>query len=197
MTIATRIACISASIAFFAISPVRADDNQICFSVGTKEYESDDYYDKGLAACNRMLNSGRYSGARLGPVYRQRGDWKRRKGDLDGAIADLDKAVEANRKDHESFAYRAVVWIEKKNDASALDDLEQALRLKPTFAAAYLDRGDIYRNRGSVDLAIAEYKKAIAQPTTDRIASWAQNTARARLKEIAETDDQKIDRKAK
>jgi Tfp pilus assembly protein PilF len=59
-----------------------------------------------------------------------------------------------------------------------------ATMLDPTYAAAYYSRGRIYEDQGKAEKARAEYNAALAVPEKDRIAKWAQDQARARLKEL-------------
>jgi tetratricopeptide (TPR) repeat protein len=58
--------------------------------------------------------------------------------------------------------------------------------IDPTYAAAYYSRGQVYERKGDLDKARAEYNAALAVPTINRIAQWAQDNARARLKALAE-----------
>jgi tetratricopeptide (TPR) repeat protein len=127
-------------------------DRPICFSLGNENYKDANKFDPGLAACSRMINSGRYKDKALAAIYRARGSWKQKKGELDASLADYD----------------------------------QASRIDPTYAAAYYSRGLIYEKWHDVDKARTEYNSAIAVPTKDRIAQWAQDNARARLKALTE-----------
>ena len=51
--------------------------------------------------------------------------------------------------------------LEKGNLDQAIADYTEAIRLKPDFFAAYLNRGTAQRKKGEVDPAIADYTKAI------------------------------------
>jgi hypothetical protein len=93
-------------------------DRVLCFSLGNENYNDASKYDLDATSCTRMINSGRFKGKGLASIYRARGSWKQKKGD--------------------------------------------------------------------VAKAREEYNAAIAVPTADRIAKWAQDNARARLKALAE-----------
>ena len=43
-----------------------------------------------------------------------------------------------------------------------LERLERAIQLDPTYAPAYSNLGNVYRERGQIDQAIAQYQKAIS-----------------------------------
>ena len=161
----------------------RADDKQVCYSIGTNDFKAPEYAKLGLAACERAIKSGAHKGKVLGGYYGQSADWKTRLNDLKGAMDDFDKAIELNKDNHEIFDFRGDLWVKMGNDERALSDYEHATRLKPTYAASYFSRGEIYRKRGDKTKAIAEYKKAIAQPPAERIQAWAQNSARDDVKE--------------
>jgi hypothetical protein len=46
----------------------------------------------------------------------------------------------------------------------------------------------IFEKKKDIDKARVDYNKAIAVPSKDRIAQWAQDNARARLKTLAEEE---------
>jgi tetratricopeptide (TPR) repeat protein len=84
-----------------ALAPVRAsaqaDDRTTCERASG---------DTALAACDRAIASGRYSGIELAKLHTNRGVERKRKGDLDGAIADYDAAIKLNPNDLFAFNNR-------------------------------------------------------------------------------------------
>ena len=104
--------------------------------------------------------------------------------DLDGALEDFNQAINLDPKHVEGYDYRADVWKAKGEIDRALADYEIAIRLDPTYAAAYYSRGRIYESQGEVARARADYNAALAVPEKDRIAKWAQDQARQRLREL-------------
>lgn len=172
-----------------AASPAfSADDKDrvICFSLGNENYKDANKFDPGLNACTRMINSGRFKDKALASIYRARGSWKQKKGELDGALADYGISIRIEPDNVESYDYRADVYQQQGDLDRALGDYDHASRIDPTYAAAYYSRGLIYEKKGDVAKARAEYNSAIAVPTINRIAEWAQNNARARLKALAD-----------
>jgi tetratricopeptide (TPR) repeat protein len=161
-------------------------DRAACFSLGNENYKDQNKFDPGLNACSRMLNSERYKDKALAAIYRARGSWKQKKGELDTSLADYAISIRIEPGNVESYDYRADVCQQKGDLDKALADYEHASKLDPTYAAAYFSRGLIYEKKGDVDKARAEYNSAIAVPTINRIAQWAQDNARARLKVLAE-----------
>src|SRR5206468_9804541 len=69
-----------------------------------------------------------------------RGIEKAKNGDLDGAIADFDRAVKANPKDDAPYYNRAQAKRLKKDTAGAIADYTRAIELGSTNPAAYNNR---------------------------------------------------------
>lgn len=161
-------------------------DRATCFSLGSENYKDKDKFDPGLNACSRMINSGAYKGKVLAAMYRARGSWKQKKGELESSLADYGIAISLEPNNVESFDYRADVYQQQGDFDKALADYDRASKIDPTYAAAYFSRGQVYEKKGDVAKARIEYNKAIAVPTKDRIAKWAQDNAQARLKALAD-----------
>jgi len=162
------------------------EDRVICFSLGSESYKDASKFDPGLNACTRMINLGRFKDKVLAAIYRARGSWKQKRGELDAALADYGISIRLEPNNVESYDYRADVYQQQGNLDRALDDYNRASRIDPTYAAAYYSRGLIFEKKGDVAKARAEYNSAIAVPTVNRIAQWAQDNARARLRALAD-----------
>ena len=69
---------------------------------GAQDNDADDCMhaqgDAKLTACTRVIESGRWQDTNLARAYGNRGIAKQAKGDLDGAIADYDRAIELDPK---------------------------------------------------------------------------------------------------
>jgi hypothetical protein len=82
------------ALAALAPSPSFADaesDRVTCFSLGNENYKDAGKFDIGLAACSRMIDSGRYKDKGLASIYRARASWKEKKRDLDAALQEYDR----------------------------------------------------------------------------------------------------------
>lgn len=161
-------------------------DRPICFSLGNENYKDSSKFDAGMNACSRMINSGAYKGKVLAAMYRARGSWKQKKGQLDASLADYGISIGLEPNNVESYDYRADVYQQQGDFDKALADYDHASRIDPTYAAAYFSRGQVFEKKGDISKARIEYNKAIAVPTKDRIAKWAQDNAQVRLKALAE-----------
>jgi tetratricopeptide (TPR) repeat protein len=126
------------------------------------------YVQRALADLNRAieLDSG------LAPIYANRGQLVKayanrgasylRKGDVDGALADFDRAIELQPQAPEALAGRAQANLKKGLAAKALPDVEQALSLDPNDPFAHDTRAHVLAALGRRKEAIAEYRKALA-----------------------------------
>jgi len=90
-----------------------------------------------------------------------RGIEKAKNGDLDGALADFDRAVKANPKDDAPYYNRAQARRLKKDIAGAIADYTRAIELGSTNPAAYNNRGNARAENNERDGAIADYTRAI------------------------------------
>lgn len=93
--------------------------------------------------------------------YVNRGIARSKKGDLDGAIADYDKAI-ALKPDY-AYAYnnRGNARGKKGDDDGAIADFTKAISLIPNFGAAYANRGLAELSKGLEAEAEQDFKKAI------------------------------------
>jgi tetratricopeptide (TPR) repeat protein len=164
-------------------------DRVACFSLGNENYKDPNKFGVGLAACSRMINTGRFKDKGLASIYRARASWKQKKGELDAALADYGISIRIEPDNVESYDYRADVYQQQGDLDRALADYNHATRINPTYAAAYYSRGLIYEKKGDLAKAREEYNAAIAVPTVNRIAQWAQDNARARLQALALAKD--------
>jgi tetratricopeptide (TPR) repeat protein len=90
-----------------------------------------------------------------------RGIEKAKNGDLDGAMADFDRAIELNPKDDAPYYNRAQAKRLKKDAAGAIADYTRAIELGSQNPAAYNNRGNARAENNDWDGAIADYTHAI------------------------------------
>jgi tetratricopeptide (TPR) repeat protein len=90
-----------------------------------------------------------------------RGIEKAQKGDLDGAIADFNRAAELNPKDDAPYYNRAQAKRLKNDTAGAIADYTKAIELGSTNPAAYNNRANARVETNDRDGAIADYTRAI------------------------------------
>ncbi|MBS0242347.1 MAG: tetratricopeptide repeat protein [Proteobacteria bacterium] len=166
------------SLVAFAASPARAaDDPEICRA------ESGDV---AIEACNRVINSGKYSQAQLATAYVNRGQEYYVKKDYDRAYADFSMAIKINAGPDIAIAYgnRGNVDRQKNNLQAAIADYTNAVGLDPQYPAAFTGRGLTYEDLGKTALAIADYKHALSLKQRFDDGKWAHETAQRHLDKL-------------
>lgn len=83
------------------------------------------------------------------------------RGELDEALKLFDAAITRNPTDDELPAYRAAIYLEKRDFAKADSDLATALKLNPNSMLGYHNRGYGKWLRGQHAEAVADYSSAI------------------------------------
>ncbi|MGH7984491.1 MAG: tetratricopeptide repeat protein [Candidatus Udaeobacter sp.] len=96
-----------------------------------------------------------------GDDFVARGIEKAKNGDLDGAIADFDRAAKADPQNDAPYYNRAQAKRLKKDTAGAIADYTRAIELGSTNPAAYNNRGNARSDNNDPDGAIADYTRAI------------------------------------
>ena len=83
------------------------------------------------------------------------------KGDVNGALTQLTKALNLNNRVATIWNNRAIVLSGANRLEEALRDINTALQLNPKYAGAYGNRGLIHVGRGDFQQAIEDFGKAI------------------------------------
>jgi tetratricopeptide (TPR) repeat protein len=117
--------------------------------------------DVGIGACNELIRRGQLHGHDLARVYSQRGHWRSRKGDMDGAIADATRAIDLDPRFAVAYNNRCFALIIKGETDRAIADCTRAIDLDPRFAIAYSNRGAAWQKKREFDRAIADFNEAI------------------------------------
>jgi tetratricopeptide (TPR) repeat protein len=87
-----------------------------------------------------------------------------RKGDLEGALRELDRAVEVSPGSAAAWFNRGLARRALKDCRAAVKDFARALELRPDFFNALYQRGNCRQALGSSQLAIEDYSRAAALP---------------------------------
>jgi tetratricopeptide (TPR) repeat protein len=167
--------------------PALADDRTTCFSVDNDSYTKKENLKQGEDACSRLIDAGAWRKP-LASLHRARGAWRQKNGDLDAALTDYATAIKIEPKNAEGYDYRADVYRQRGDLERALSDYDRASKLDPLYAAAHYSRGRIFEKQNHLEKAREEYSATLKVQVRDRIAQWAHDNARARLKEL---DDEK------
>lgn len=87
--------------------------------------------DDAIAACDRAIASGKFTGPGLSYLYSDRGFMRMQKGEVDTALADLNEAARIDSTNFYAFWNRGAVYMVKGDFDRALEDLAAALALNP------------------------------------------------------------------
>ncbi len=134
-----------------------------------------------IAACDRAINSGTFSGTGLAELYTNRGQEFYLANDNDRALADFSRGIAADPSYPLLFGNRGNVYHRKNALPEALADYSEAIRLDPQFTAAYTSRGRIHRKMGDEQSARRDFETALSLPQKYGNGPWAHDTARKML----------------
>jgi tetratricopeptide (TPR) repeat protein len=99
--------------------------------------------------------------------YKGRATEKVRLGDFDGALANLDTAIEWSEDDPALYRERGRVRSLNKDWEGAESDFDHLVELSPEFVPGRIERGQLYLQRGRYDEAIQEFGVAIRESPPD------------------------------
>src|SRR5262249_48590438 len=121
-----------------AAAPARADyasDHKMCYTTDTSKGA------EKVAACTRLISSGRLRGKDLSSPYQDRAEGYRILNRLDESLADFNRAIELDTSSPIPYVNRAEVHRLKGDYDGVIADTSRAMGLDPMFTAAYAIRG--------------------------------------------------------
>lgn len=157
-------------------APASADDRRTC---------NDASGPAAIAACDRAIASGQFSGIDLARLHTNRGVERKRAGDLDGALSDYTEAIRLNPTDPFAYNNRANARRDKGDLPGAIADYTEALRVDPGYTGGYVNRGLLHERLSAWAAARADYTEAITRPPKYANGRGGQDLARQRLAAIA------------
>ena len=114
--------------------------------------------------------------------YYCRGQVREDQGDLTGALADYDRAIEFASDTNvkaQTHHRRARIHQDQSNTNAALSDFNAAILLEPETARHYYCRGNLYRQQGDLTGALADYDLAIQLNPEDGNAYYNRGLTRS------------------
>jgi tetratricopeptide (TPR) repeat protein len=122
-----------------------------------------------MAACDRAIESEAFGGSELSELYRLRGWERRQSNDLEGGMADYDKAIQVDPKNLNAYYHRGAAYVSENKLDAAIQDFDKAIGLKPNYANAIWRRGKAYQAKGDLEKAKQDYEKALALGPEDSV----------------------------
>jgi tetratricopeptide (TPR) repeat protein len=114
-----------------------------------------------LAACSQVIADATIAARLRAGAHAYIGESLSKRRDYDGAILAFTRAHEADPENVLFLNARAIAYGNKGDDESALADLDQCMKLRPTFGAPHNNRGIIFMRRGDFDRSFEEFSAAI------------------------------------
>lgn len=114
--------------------------------------------DDGIAACDRAIASGKFTGRNLSYLYSDRGFMRMQKGEVDRALADLNEAARIDSSNFYAFWNRGAVYTAKGELDRAREEFTTALALNP-------DKTSKAKIEEALNAVVASAKAANAPPS--------------------------------
>jgi tetratricopeptide (TPR) repeat protein len=147
-----------------------------------------------LAACGRAIASGKFAGADLLELYKQRAGADEEIKDFNQAIADYGGMIRINPDIPDLFQKRADAYMNSNDLDRAIADYGEAIRRNPRSWASLSNRGWAYFGQNDFDRAIADFSAALAlMQAPDSNADSKANVGRLILRGLAYTAKQDFD----
>jgi tetratricopeptide (TPR) repeat protein len=118
--------------------------------------------ERSLQSCRRVIDPGAAGPNGRSAAHVADGLSHAWQGDLDGAIADFDRAIAISPRNAIAYLNRGLALQRKGELARAAADLDRAVRYAPQAARVYYNRGQLLRQRGEPDRARADEGRAVA-----------------------------------
>ena len=125
-----------------------------------RHYEQGDLKNAYIAY-NNTIKYG--ADTKLNSVYNNRGDLRTTIGDIDGGMADFNKAINIEPEFAEAYYNRGNAWMQKDSLWLAVRDYNCAIELDTTLCPAMNNRGQVYTLLGKYDKALESFDLALAR----------------------------------
>jgi tetratricopeptide (TPR) repeat protein len=89
---------------------------------------------------------------------------------IDGCTVLIESGLESERNLSVSYFHRGLAYHRTQEHDRAIEDFDEAIKLRPGFLNAYFQRGDAHFANGNYDRAIEDFTEVVMLDPTDSIA---------------------------
>jgi protein O-mannosyl-transferase len=129
----------------------------IFFIYGFSTYERVKVWNNSLIFWNDVIKKDNS----IPVAWHNRGTIKHDNGDIEGALNDINKALQLKPDYDLAYYNRGNIYREKNDLKSAAADYTHAIEINPNYISAYTNRGNARLGMGEYQAAIFDYNKAI------------------------------------
>ena len=126
-----------------------------------KECESKKDWDGAIRCWSQVIDLPEISEEDRAKAFNSRGLAFAKKGELNAAIRDFDKALEFNPDYADALLNRGAVFTKKGELDAAIREFDHILKIKPDNAEALYNRGLAFAKKGELDAAIRDFDQAL------------------------------------
>ncbi|XP_078263288.1 uncharacterized protein ttc6 isoform X2 [Rhinoraja longicauda] len=123
--------------------------------------ESENTPDALLSEVRKLTHLINVQGKSTAFNYCRRGALNRKLAQLQLALEDLNEAIKLEPLLLNAYWHRHLIYLLQMKTAEALDDLNFILKHNKNHADAYISKGDIYRDKGDITMAIINYSQGL------------------------------------
>lgn len=116
---------------------------------------------QGIAACDRIIDSGNETANSLSAAYNNRGNRNFDRQEYELALKDYNESLRHNPRNSKTYTNRGTYWEHVKDYERAISDHTRAIELDASNQDAWYNRGVVHRITGKRDLAIADFRQAL------------------------------------
>jgi len=134
----------------------RPSDRDVCLNHVDEGADGD-----RIVSCSSLISSGTLNNADLAEAFTERASEYEIAGKLSSAAADYTAALKLKPSDLPLLNSRAQVYHDLKKYDLAVADYNVVIKANPTSLTIY-KRGSVFRDKGDITLAIADFTRALA-----------------------------------
>jgi len=134
----------------------------------------------------------------MAALHYEKGRCLEGEGDYEGAIVELERAVELNPQHAPALFHLAYICDLRGDDERAMELYKRCAALRPTYTNALVNLGVLYEDRGQYDEAIACYRRVLSvEPDHPRARLFLKDAIGSKTMYYDEEIEKRIERTSK